>query len=359
MIIGGGPAGSVLARLLASKNYKVVVINEEYYHRLMTVGETLSPASRPILHRLKIEDTFEKNHLKSYGNRSSWGSPVLNDIDFIFSRYGHGWHLDRAQFNQDLQLEAIKAGAVFLNNARPDSLDEQDGCWVIKVKKQEPVTCRARYIVDASGRSRWLLRKLNIPITEYDELIAFAGLFSTSEKKDKDSRTLIEAVSEGWWYSALLPSLDRVIIFFTDISTGLSRKMTCQSEFLSLMKKTLFIQEYLDKYSYELTIPPAGRPANSSRAEQIVGRNWLALGDAAISFDPLSSQGIITAIEAAEVAAEAIEKALSGDQSQLSEYINFVSSKYEKYLEEYKRYYSEEKRWIGRPFWKTRLKSLA
>jgi flavin-dependent dehydrogenase len=89
------------------------------------------------------------------------------------------------------------------------------------------------------------------------------------------------------------------------------------------------------------------------------GSRWIAAGDAAQSFDPLSSQGIITAIIGGNNAAAALIAAHSSDFSALERLQDDLDARYASYLAERQRYYRAEQRWLERPFWQRRCNDLA
>jgi flavin-dependent dehydrogenase len=91
--------------------------------------------------------------------------------------------------------------------------------------------------------------------------------------------------------------------------------------------------------------------ANTSRLTSVVGPDWLAAGDAAVSFDPLSSQGIMIALESALDAANAIAE---GGDAALSRYASIITDRYRQDLVERARSYSAERRWPDAPFWHRR-----
>lgn len=353
-VLGNGPAAALISRQLLRKGLSVLILSADGLNTRTKPGETLSPAAIPVLKRLGLlQELQNNNHLKCYGNQSAWGDSQLQDVDFIFSSGGHGWHLDRARFDSSLLQSAQTAGAKILYQVRIHNFQQSHHLWKLNVNQPDP--CKnytTRFLVDATGRSSWLLRKFGIQVNKYDHLLAFIGfLSSNSLDSDQDSRTLIEAVTSGWWYSALLPNKKRVVMYFTDKEDS-TAKIACSIDGMKeLLNKTHHVNNIVYSKGYELTQAPIGKPANSCRAGQFISDNWIAIGDAACSFDPLSSQGILFALESADFAAELIHERLSLNYENNQQYEQFINKKYNEYLENRYYYYNHEQRWLKSNFW--------
>jgi len=107
-----------------------------------------------------------------------------------------------------------------------------------------------------------------------------------------------------------------------------------------------------------MTDSPIIITANSSRLDVIANHAWLAVGDAAIAFDPLSGQGVYKAIQSAINAATAINKHFAGDSGALPDYATSQEGDFARYLETHRKVYSREKRWANSPFWSRRQSSV-
>ncbi|PYV02919.1 MAG: dehydrogenase, partial [Acidobacteria bacterium] len=88
--------------------------------------------------------------------------------------------------------------------------------------------------------------------------------------------------------------------------------------------------------------------------DRIAGKNWLAVGDAAAAFDPLSSQGIQSALTSGLRAAQSVERYLNGDRVALPSYASWVNKNFAEYLLIRNRFYRRELRWPRSLFWQRR-----
>ena len=323
------------------------------------IGEGLPAAGRLLLSRLGVWQAFlGQGHLPCHGNLSFWGSRQALRTDFIRDPHGHAWHLDRLAFDEQLRVFAQEQGAQLCRPAKLMGLDRSsDGRWTLELRvNQEPAVVSARFLVDATGRVGRVARELGIDRRQDDDLVGCHALFSQQETadEDRDSTTFIEAGPEGWWYSALLPGGRRAVVFFTDASDRACRQAAEASGFDALLKETDPLRALLQDRGYRRVTAPKAAAANSSRLQRMVGRDWLAVGDAATSFDPLSSQGIYSALHHGIVAGEAVHRALAGDGEALGVYENRVIAVYETYWQNRCQYYGMEPRWRDRPFWARR-----
>lgn len=354
-VIGGGPAGAAIALELTRGGYSTIVIERSDY-RGVRIGETFPPAVQPLLVSLGIWDRFlAQKHSRSFGIRSAWGQAELYDNDFIFNPYGAGWHVDRVSFDEMLASFAEKAGASLYRGARLLSSENDNAGWKIEFADGDGTRrFRAKFLVDATGRSSFVARKQGAKRITCDRLIGVFFFFSLNcQKSAIDDSTLIEAVEDGWWYSAVLPDSRLVLAYMTD--ADLYARARKQANYSCLRNLQQTKHSKLRVEPYVLTRGPFIVPANSSRLDPSTNGNWLAIGDAAMAFDPLSGQGVYTALRSALRAAEAIDQHLTGNTSALPEYSVTAGQDFDRYLLTRRMFYSKEQRWPCSTFWKRRV----
>jgi flavin-dependent dehydrogenase len=172
-------------------------------------------------------------------------------------------------------------------------------------------------------------------------------------QRDEDSLTLVESAEDGWWYTARIPDRRRVVVYLTDIGTRSASFARRREGYQGLLSETLHIRSRIEGYSCAEGAPLIA-PSNSSRLEQITGAGWLAAGDAAASFDPLSSQGVLTAAYSGLRAGRSLDSHLSGDFDALRSYELKIGSVYDGYLESRIACYQFEQRWPESKFWSKR-----
>ena len=359
VIVGGGPAGASVAITLANRGLTPIILESRQQPDLK-VGECLPPSAGPILQQLGLSEQLQRDgHLPSYGNRFVWGTPTPVERDYIFGTQGHGWQLDRARFEATLMNRARTDGADWRCGTRLVKCIWQHGCWTLIVKTPSgDSTLEADFVVDATGRASRLARQVGARQLRHDRLVGAALLLKSQRGEGiKESFTLVEAVRSGWWYSGRLPDEKLMAVYFTD-SDLLDRKVLKTSGWFALLRETEHTHSRVREGNYKTLAEPHVLAAHAARLDVIAGERWLAVGDAAAAYDPLSSYGISSALGGGFYAASAIVDSFAGSRDALPAYMRIIEQAYAQYLIVHQETYALERRWPDELFWKRRHESV-
>lgn len=339
--MGGGPAGAVAALVLARRGIPVTVL-EARPGPAPKVGETLPSNLAPLLRHLGLEALLERDgHLRSQGNRSLWGSARPAESPFLASPYGEGWHVDRRRFEARLAEAAREAGA-----------DWRWGCRAgLSTLPAPPDTS---FVADATGRPARLARRLGARRLRYDRLVGISTLLASATPAE-DTYTLVEATRDGWWYSALLADGRLAAAFLSD-GDLLDRPLLAgdREAWWRRLRQTEATRERVEANGYRTQAGLRVLPAETSRLDRIDGEGWLAVGDAAAAWDPLSSYGVASAMGSGFYAGHAIADLLAGREEARLAYLDVMQRAGDACLDLQREHYARERRWPDAPFWRRR-----
>jgi flavin-dependent dehydrogenase len=371
VVLGGGPAGAAAAITLARAGRSVVILEKSQYESTR-IGETLPPAARVSLERLGVWDEFlAAGHLPSPAVLSAWGEEDLHESPHLFNAYGHGWHLDRARFDTMLADAASRAGAhlccgAHIRTCQPLVADR----WQFEIAcstRAASGRCdrlQAAWVIDATGRAAVWARQQGARRINHDRLVGLAGWLAgrsaarargVEDKgvgNDGDPCTLVEACADGWWYSARLPDARVIATYVTDADVLPHRRGAWPAFWKARLQDTTHTRARL--YGLDLTSVPRLVAANSSRLDRASGRGWLAVGDAAMAFDPLSAQGLMRALTSGRRAGEDLDRLLAGDATAMDERETRANALFREYARRREFYYGHEQRWPQSIFWRRR-----
>jgi flavin-dependent dehydrogenase len=353
IILGAGPAGLALAARLAPK--KVLLL--EYQPALalgMRIGESLPGAAKVLLQRLGVfEEFLSGNHLERSATVAVWDTEKPVWRDSLRDPSGPGWLLDRRQFEQLLYHAARRSSATIHYGCQDFQVIRQPDSWSLIVEGGK-TRHLAPVIVDASGRSASLARRLGLTHTKQDSQICLHS-FMPSVESDEDTTTRIIADRDGWWYSVRLANGYRVLAYHLDAKHP-DRQTLQQSEtLLCRARNHPCLAEVLGQVkAAEVHIRAAGTSILDIANLDKTGPGFLAIGDAAITFDPVSSQGLFHALASAESAATAINAGCWQNPDALQKFQQELLSVSSHYLAKLHLTYQGPERFANAPFWAER-----
>lgn len=346
-MVGGGPAGCAAAIAVAGAGCRVALVDRS---RISPVGEALAPAGVTVLRELGVWDAFRAGpHTPCYGYRAIWGSPAPTQFDLLRNPHGPAWMIDRTALVAALRMRALACGATPLHLPGRVAVERRDGAWWIGAH----ANITARFIIDASGRAGAVARRMGARHVREGRQVAFVAPLQTQGKPD-DAPLMVEAVADGWWYSAATSARDIVLAFFTDRDLIDLRAAGDRSGFAALLGRTQATAERVARSGAGLAGPVRVAAAHDTALDAMWGDGWVAAGDASITYDPLSGHGITAALASGRDAGRAVAAALSGDSAGLPRYAAFQSRVRREYRSRRINQYMTEDRWRDRPFWARR-----
>jgi len=368
VIIGAGPAGLATAIATATKtsaskkhdfNTCRILVIDQGLPELQRVGENIPPQTLMLLQKLGVDGQFlQDGHEPCPGFASVWGKGVVGYNDFIVNPYGHSWRLNRQAFDLALVQKAKALGVeihwqtrfIEASKVKPNDQIGFDIC--LSTKSQIAYTVRANFVVDASGAKASFAKTLKVKKTVDDKLIALVR-FASLKQPHKGKQVRIEATQNNWCYHALLPQQKVVSMLISEPSEMHALKAKNYQGFNDHLASTQWVGKQLAELAlYDETYH--NYLITSGMLEQIEGDHWLAVGDAAASFDPISAQGIYKGLQHGLMAADVITTRLKQEESPL-DYSAIIQQTYRNYQANRAYIYQQEQRWPNSSFWQNRM----
>jgi len=339
LIAGAGTAGLACAIEGQRRGLRCALAIPARTPPCVYTGESLSGEGRLHLIRLGLERSVRNALIPETRAFVHWGRPGASVTVHNFEPYGPPCHLDKNVFVAALMTEALSRGCKEFRQPIL-AIDSNSGQWMVRFAGG---TVRSRYLIDATGRHSFIGRRLRARRKRLDRLVASSIVLSDCGMPQR----LTEAAANGWWSCTTNPTLGTAIVFFTD--NDLRSHLTLEES----VRASRFVRHFAPRLQTGERLRPVNVAACSAILSPVAGPNWMAIGDAAMSCDPLSSDGIASAFRTAEWAASSL-----GIEHGHRQYSAAVLRHFDGYLKERRRTYSE----AGlrpEPFWLRRTNGCA
>lgn len=314
LIVGGGPAGSSMATLLARQGRSVVLLEKEHHPRFH-IGESLLPANGPLFDALGVRDEVERIGMRKWGVEfvsPQHGQPSFIEFGDAWDRsMPYAWQVRRSELDEILFRHAARSGARAIEGCqvRQVQFDDQGATVTAQDEGGAERVFRARFVVDASGRDTLLANQFGTKRRNpaHNSAALFGHFRGAQRLPGKlEGNISIFWFQHGWFW--FIPLADGVT------SVG----ATCWPHYLKTRDKPLaeFFADTI-AMSPELArrlegaelvdgqVHATGNYSYGSTTCQ--GDRWLMLGDAYAFIDPVFSSGVHLAITSAFSGAEVVQ----------------------------------------------------
>lgn len=319
LVVGGGPAGSTCATLLAEKGFHVIMLEKEEHPRFH-IGESLLPANMPLLERLGVADQIKEIGLLKLG--IEFNSPEHEHVSLI--EFSDSWNKDlswayqvrRSEFDEILFHNAAKKGVDTIEKCRVRDIRFDDNSTAPVLVRAEMATgevinFEAKFVVDASGRDTFLANKYKTK--QKDKKHSSAAIFGHFHQAsrlpgDKEGYISIFWFEHGWFW----------FIPLADGTTSVGA--VCWPYYLNFRKKPLedFLWDTIklspqlaERMKHAKLVSETYATGNYSYSSTISdGKQFIMIGDAYAFVDPVFSSGVMLAMNSAFKGAEVVEAVL-------------------------------------------------
>ena len=333
IVIGGGPAGSTVATLVAERGHRVLLLEREA-EPTFKIGESLIPATYWTFKRLGMLEKLRASHFpQKYSVQFYSRSGKASTPFYFFQTNPHEsavtWQVLRSEFDEMLLDNAKEKGVeIRRGTGVREVLFEGDRATGVVIQNVDGTreTLHATVIVDSTGQRSLIGRQLRLNTTEPN--LKMASLFTHYEGGHRDEgidegATLIlhTEAKDSWFWSIPLPYNRTSIGVVGELGYLLQNrretdgKLNAQKIFTEELAKCTPLQQRLE--GAKQLFPIQTTKDFSYRASRIAGNNWVLVGDAFGFLDPVYSTGLFLALKSGEMAADVIIEAF--DKNDFSE----------------------------------------
>ena len=356
VVAGGGPAGATIAARLAAFGYRVVLLEKRRFPRHQ-VGESLTPAILPLLDFLDVRAEVEAaGFLRMAGHSVCWGSAAPRTAYYSPDRRRRGFQCVRAAFDRILLDRARQAGVRVLEGQPVQ--DVAEGPQGIRIRYRQGERIHAAFCVDATGRAGVCARRGRRQRDIAFQTLALTGYWrhAAGPPGTDFANTLLEAYSHGMVWSVPLHTGLRNVTLLIDWRRGAAlMRGRLRDFYVGELRHAGYVSGLLS--AARLVAGPHVFDASLYTARGFTTRRSLLAGDAGLTIDPLSSEGVRKALASAVSGAAVVNTILRRPAMRNHAAALYDAAQRDTYDDHYRqsvRYHAEEGRWPESPFWQRR-----
>lgn len=315
LVVGGGPAGSTASALLAKSGRHVVLLEKETHPRFH-IGESLLPRNLDILERLGMMDEVSRIGVHKPGAEfvsDRTGRSVAFPFRLALNRSRtYAWQVKRADFDAALFANAGRLGAVMRQQTQVTEIRfgarGERAEVVARGADGETLTFSPRYVLDASGRDTFLAGKMRLKdANKQNNTAAMYAHFNGVERREGELEGYISVhlAEDGWFWLIPLPGDVMSVGFVGNQSAWKGRQGSAQEVFTQRIASSPTVSARLRDATIASEIYSTAN--YSYRARSGYGDGYLMIGDAYGFVDPMFSTGVLLAMTAGELGAEAAD----------------------------------------------------
>jgi flavin-dependent dehydrogenase len=315
-IIGGGPAGSTTAALLAQRGYRVTVIEKDRHPRFH-IGESLLPLNMELFDKLGVRDQIARIGMvkpcAEFHTADDSCKQTFSFSDALDERFPYAYQVRRSEFDEILLRNAEKNGAEVREGWKATGVEFGESAVTVTANDPtgQPTKLSARYLVDATGRDTFLGGKFGIKRRNAKHTSAAIYSHFRGAKRGAgaaEGNIAIHWFDHGWFW--FIPLADGV----TSIGAVCwpYYLKTRRSDPSTFLKETIALCPSLAARLREAEmVAPATATGNYSYiCDRMAGDRYIMVGDAFAFIDPVFSSGVYLAMAGAFKAADVIDGAL-------------------------------------------------
>jgi flavin-dependent dehydrogenase len=319
IVVGAGPAGSAVARLLASWGHPVCVVNKPV-DRSRGLGESLPPSTRKLLQAIDVlGDVDRAGFYRTTGNTVWWASRERRVETFDSSGQLRGYQVFRPDFDRVLLDSAAAAGADVRHGAVRRVEIEDRSIPIVEFEHgagRESIGCT--FAVDCSGRAGVIGRSYR-RFDPHHRLYALVGVWtsaadgiatpSADAHLPDPTHTVVETYDDGWAWSVPISDTTRHVGTMVDgTSARVSAGRPLTDVYRAEIAKTTEVARMLGGVMLQHVFACDASLYSSST---YAGPGFLLVGDAGSFIDPLSSFGVKKALASAWIGAVTVHTCLT------------------------------------------------